>query len=145
MKKSLFLTTIAIALSAANARAQTVFNVYDNTGNGSGSTVIAGYSEPAINSPFFGDALNLNRAGTLQTFGASVFNSTGGGNTSPILTATDTITIYDNTVPYSGGTLSNPVIATFNVSLNFPTGLNPGFFTIYQSNVASMNIFVPVN
>ena len=58
------------------------------------------------------------------------------------------IEIYDNTVPYSGGSLagSNPLIASLNFNLDFTGGggLPAGFFTrITTNDLTSLGFNLP--
>jgi hypothetical protein len=135
----LLLTGLCLALTA---QAQTV--VYENL---TGSP-LAGYSEANANNPIFGDALNLTQGGHLGSVGLTLFNSTSGGNTGSILTGTMTLNIYNNTVPYAGGSLSasDPLIASVLLTWDFtPGGLAPGFFTIGTFDLTSLNINIPQN
>jgi hypothetical protein len=126
------------------AQAQTV--VYENLGTN--NSPLAGYSEPNANNPIFGDALNLTQGGHLGNVGLTLFNSSSGGNTGSILTGTMTLNIYNNTVPYAGGSLSasDPLIASVLLTWNFsPGGLAPGFFSIGTFDLTSLNINIPQN
>jgi hypothetical protein len=110
---------------------------------------LAGYSEPNANNPVFGDALNLTQGGLLSHVGLSLFNSTSGGNTGPILTGTMTLNIYNNTVPYAGGSLSSsdPLIASVNLTWDFTAGggLPAGFFSTGTFDLSGLNINIPQN
>ncbi len=135
----LLLAGLCLALTA---QAQLV--VYENTTN----AALAGYSEPNANNPIFGDALNLTQGGHLGNVGLTLFNSSSGGNTGSILTGTMTLNIYNNTVPYAGGSLSasDPLIASVLLTWNFsPGGLAAGFYTIGTFDLTSLNIIVPQN
>lgn len=136
----LFLAGLCLALTT---HAQTV--VYENL---TGSP-LAGYSEPNANNPIFGDALNLTQGGHLANVGLTLFNSNSGGNTGSILTGNMTLNIYNNTVPYAGGSLStsDPLIASVNLTWDFTDGggLAPGFFSTGTFDLTSLNINVPQN
>jgi PEP-CTERM motif len=136
----LLAATLCLALSA---QAQTV--VYENL---TGSP-LAGYSELNANNPIFGDALNLSQGGHLANVGLTLFNSSSGGNTGSILTGTMTLNIYNNSVPYAGGSLSasDPLIASVNLTWDFTGsgGLAPGFFSVGTFDLTSLNITVPQN
>ncbi len=142
MKRSILLAAVGALLTVSASRAQVT--VYDTvTPNPS-----AGYGEANDNSPIFGDALNLSQAGQLQQLGFDLFNTTTGGNSGTINTGTMDIEIYDNTVPYSGGSLaaSDPLIAGINFNLDFTGGggLPAGFFTRITSNdLTSLSITLP--
>jgi len=133
--------TVAILLSAASSQAATV--AYDNLG----TNPTAGYTDLNTNNPIFGDALNLTAGGTLATFGLSLFNSSSGGNTGSILTGTTVVKFYDNTVPYSGGTLTDPLLGTASINWDFIAsgGLAPGFFTTSITDLSAFNIVLPQN
>jgi MYXO-CTERM domain-containing protein len=131
-------TTLAALGLLASSQAQTI--VYDNLA----TAATAGYSEPNTNHPIFGDALNLTMGGKISIFGLSVYNSTSGGNTGSILAGTMTIDIYDNTAPYAGGPLSaEPLLGTATGTINFGTGLAPGFYSTVSFDLSSLNINVP--
>src|SRR5690242_5792512 len=93
----LLLAGLCLALTA---QAQTV--VYENMTN----APLAGYGEPNSNNPIFGDALNLTQGGRLGHVGLTLYNTTAGGNTGSIISGNMTLNIYNNTVPYAGGSLS---------------------------------------
>lgn len=136
----LLLASLCLALTS---QAQTV--VYENIGT---NGPLGGYSEPNANHPIFGDALNLAQGGTLSHVGLTLFNSTSGGNTGAILTGTTTLNIYNNTVPYAGGSLSasDPLVASVLLTWTFSgSGLQPGFFTVGTFDLTSLNIAVPQN
>jgi hypothetical protein len=140
--KSRLLLLAAFCL-ALTGQAQTV--VYENLGG----SATAGYSEPNSNNPIFGDALGLNQGGHLSFVGLSLFNSTSGGNTGSILTGNMTLNIYNNTVPYAGGSLSasDPLIASVLLTWDFTAGggLPAGFFSTATFDLTSLNITVPQN
>jgi hypothetical protein len=144
MKRSLLLTAVAALISVSASQAQVT--VYDTvTPNPS-----AGYGEVNDNNPIFGDALNLSQAGQLQQLQFDLFNTTTGGNSGTINTGTMDIEIYDNTVPYSGGSLvaSNPLIGSLNFNLDFTAGggLPAGFFArITTNDLTSLSIDLPLN
>jgi hypothetical protein len=135
----LLLATLCLALTT---QAQTV--VYENL---TGSP-LAGYSEPNANNPIFGDALNLSQGGKVGSVGLTLFNSNSGGNTGAILSGNMTLNIYNNTVPYAGGSLSasDPLIASVILTWTFSgTGLAAGFFSVGTFDLSSLNITVPQN
>jgi hypothetical protein len=140
--KSRYLLLASLCL-ALTAQAQTV--VYENL---TGSP-LAGYSEPNVNSPVFGDALNLTQGGHLGNVGLTLFNSTSGGNTGSILTGTMTLNIYNNTVPYAGGSLaaSDPLIASVLLTWDFTAGggLPAGFYSVGTFDLTPLNINIPQN
>ena len=140
MRKSSFAGMLGLLALAATGQAQVV--VYNNL---AGGTALAGYSEVNTNNPIFGDALNLTSGGKMSSFGFTVFNSGSGGNTGSILTANMELKFYDNTVPYAGGALSNPLIATVGFSIDFGTGLPAGFYTEVGVELGGLNIIVPTN
>jgi hypothetical protein len=137
------LSLLAGLCLALSVQAQTV--VYENIGTNS---PLAGYSEPNANNPIFGDALNLTQGGRLGNVGLTLFNSTSGGNAGAILTGTTTLNIYNNTVPYAGGSLSasDPLVASVLLNWSFSgSGLPAGFFSVGTFDLTSLNITVPQN
>jgi hypothetical protein len=140
MKKIVFLAAVVCGLTASRAAAQVT--VYDNLG----TAATAGYSEVNTGNPTYGDSLNMTQGGTLATVGFSIFNSSSGGNTGSILTGTEVINFYDNTVPYAGGPITNPLLGTITLALNFGTGLPVGFFTTFTSpDESGLNINLTPN
>jgi hypothetical protein len=84
----------------------------------------------------------------LNQFGFSIFNSNSSTtNPGPILTGTETIKIYDNTVPYTSGSLTgkDPLIGSTTLILNFGTGLPVGSFSRVTSDFSSLNLTLPQN
>jgi PEP-CTERM putative exosortase interaction domain len=137
----LLLAGLCLALTS---QAQQV--VYENLSTN--NTPLAGYSEPNANNPIFGDALNLTQGGKLGNVGLTLFNSSSGGNTGSIIAGNMTLNIYNNTVPYAGGSLSasDPLIASVLLTWNFaPGALAPGFFSIGTFDLTALNITVPQN
>jgi len=134
-KLSIISATILLA-TAVSSPAATI--VYDNLG----TAAQGGYSEPNANNPIFGDALNLTQAGTLTTFGTTVFNSSSGGNTGTMLTGTMVVKFYDNTIPYTSGVINKPLLGTANINWDFTSGggLPAGFYTTGTSDLSGLNI-----
>ena len=116
---------------------------YDNLS----TPATAGYSESAVNRPIFGDSLVLSQGGPLTTFGFGLFNSTGGGNTGAILTGTMRVSFYDNTIPYTGGVLSGPLLGSTVLLLDFTAdgGLSPGYYSTEHFDLSGLNIVLPQN
>lgn len=140
MKSIQFLSIVLAALiNVVTTSAQTI--VYDSLTTGA----TAGYSEANANSPIFGDGLTLSQGGVMSWVGLSLFNSTSGGNTGSILTGTMAIKFYDNTIPYAGGVLSNPLLGTATVSWDFTAdgGLPAGYYVTDAFNITGLNIAVP--
>jgi hypothetical protein len=101
-----------------------------------------GYGEASGNNIILGDTLTLTSGGTLANFGASLYNLSGGD----IITGTTTIKFYDNTIPYTSGTINNPLLGTIAIDWDF-TGftLPVGFYeTQVVSNLSGLNIVLPV-
>lgn len=143
-QKHTLITLLGIAALAVTALTsqgqQIVYNSLDQS-------AIAGYSELNANNPIFGDALTLSQAGHLSFLGLSVYNSSSGGNTGSILAGSMTVNFYDNTVPYSGGSLagSDPLLGSATFTLNFGTGLPVGFYSDISIDLTSLNINLPQN
>jgi hypothetical protein len=140
----MFLAAVAVVvLGQVPAQAQPVL-VYDSLH----AAVEAGYGEVDTNNPIFGDAITLAQAGMLNQFGFSIYNSNSSTtNPGPILTGTETINIYDNTVPYTGGSLAtkDPLIGSATLTLSFGTGLPVGGFSRVTSDFSSLNLTLPQN
>lgn len=141
MKSSLFATAITVLATVTATQAQIV--VYDNLS----TPATAGTSRPSTETAFFGDVLNLTQGGTLSKIGLSLFNSTTGPNTGSILTGTTMVSIYDNTVPYAGGAIANPLLGTASVNWDFTAdgGLLAGYYTTELFDIAALGITVPQN
>src|SRR6267142_6019022 len=140
--KSRLLLLVGLCL-ALTTQAQTV--VYENVGTN--NSPLAGFSDLNANNPIFGDALNLTQGGHLGNVGLTLYNSSS-GNTGSIISGNMTLNIYNNTVPYAGGSLSasDPLIASVLLTWNFaPGALAPGFFSIGTFDLTSLNITVPQN
>jgi len=106
---------------------------------------VAGYTDLNSNHPIFGDSLTLAQGGQLSVFGLSLFNSSTAGNTGSILTGSTLVKFYDNTVPYAGGVLSNPLVGTAVINWDFTVdgGLPVGYFATDGSDLTSLNIMLP--
>jgi hypothetical protein len=103
--------------------------VYDNTL----SAANFGFSsvDPAA---IFGDELFTTGTGLLSTQKFSCFN---GGAAGTLLTATFNIQIFD--------AVSSALLGSYNSSVNFGAGLNPGFFaTITVTGLDPLIILLPV-
>lgn len=139
--KSRLLLLAALCLALA-AKAQTV--VYENMTN----SPLAGYGEANANNPIFGDALNLTQGGRLGHVGLTLYNTSAGGNTGAIISGNMTLNIYNNTVPYAGGSLSasDPLIASVLLTWTFSgSGMPVGNYSIGTFDLTSLNITVPQN
>ena len=137
---ALALTAVA-GLAAAHAAQAGI--VYNNLAVG--TATIAGYTEPNTNNPIYGDQLNMTSGGTLSTVGFTIFNSST-GNTGAILTGSVVLKFYDNTTPYAGGAITNPLLGTTTVTVNFGAGLNAGFFsTVTTNDLSALNILLTQN
>ena len=117
--------------------------VYDNLE----TAATAGTSRAIAENPIFGDRLVLPQGGRLGAVGLSLFNSTSGGNTGAILTGTMLVNFYDNTVPYAGGAIGNPLLGSTTLNWDFTAsgGLAAGFYTTDVYDIYSLNITVPQN
>jgi PEP-CTERM motif len=134
--------SIALAAAVSMAVGQATI-VYDNLG----TTATAGYSEVDTNNPVYGDALNLTSGGALTMIGLSLFNSSSGGNTGAILTGSMVVSFYDNTVPYAGGALTDPLLGNAIVVWDFTAGggLPAGFFSTQIFDLTALNIVLTQN
>lgn len=117
--------------------------VYDNID----TAAAAGYSESSANNPIFGDRMVLLQGGRLGAVGLGLFNSSSSGNTGSILTGTMLVNFYDNTVPYAGGAIGNPLLGSATLTWDFTAsgGLAAGFYTTDVYDIYSLNITVPQN
>lgn len=129
-----------IGCLVATASAQVV--VYDNLS----TPVTQGFVSSDSTNPVYGHGLNLAQGGTLSNFGLTLYNTSafGGG---PILTGTTTVNFYDNTNPYTSGSLSahDPLLGTANINWDFTGtgGLAPDFFSTKTVDLSALNITLP--
>lgn len=138
MKKFALLATFSFAMVAGSVNAQAI--VYSNTT----TATTAGFSTPYADNATFGDTMTLTQGGLLQSLAFSIFNSTTGGNTGIITTCSVLVNLYDNTVAYAGGPITNPLVGSINFNVDFGAGLNAGFFSIVTSNdLTGLNINLP--
>jgi hypothetical protein len=132
----LLISTVCLVLSA---QAQVL--VYDNLS----TAPTAGFGDLNANNPIFGDSLNLTQGGRLSVVGLTLFNPNNSDNLGSILTGSMVIKFYDNTVPYSGGPLNNPLLGSATVTWDFTAfgGLKPGFYAPNFYDLTSLNIDLP--
>src|SRR5437899_754227 len=118
-RKWLLVVTLLLHLGFLSSYAQ--ITVYDSLN----TAVTAGTADFAANNPIHGDTLTLASGGTLGNFGASLYNSSSSAGT--IFSGNTTINFYDNTVPYTSGTINNPLLGTAVLSWDytFSGGLPP--------------------
>jgi hypothetical protein len=116
--------------------------VYDSLN----TSVTIGTSDSSANNPIHGDTLTLLAAGTLKNFGLTLFNSSSGGNIGSILAGTTTVKFYDNTIPYTSGTITKPLLGTAFINWDF-TGnpLTAGFFDTQVVDLSGLNIVLTTN
>lgn len=135
------LCSSALALATFTTQAQLI--VYDNID----TAATAGYGEANSNHPIFGDSLTLLQGGHLSNFGFSLWNANVSGNTGMIITGNLQVKFYDNTTPYSGGPLSDPLLATVNISLDLSVlaggGLAAGYYITDTEDLTALNINLP--
>jgi hypothetical protein len=138
---------IRVFLSAifAVATAQASVIAYDN----SGTPVTGVYGEANTNNPVFGDAVQLTTAGLLTRMNFEIFNSATGGNTGSIQTGNMLLRFYDNTVPYTSGSLSGTHTllgsATVFVDLSGVGGIVAGLYTLITADMTSYGIGLTQN
>jgi hypothetical protein len=134
-------TTLTAFLLTATVEAQVV--TYENLG----TAALSGYSEPSVNNPIFGDALNMTQGGTLSSVGFSIFNSASGGNTGSIIAGTMVIKFYNNSANYGGGSLSSlPLLGTATLNLDYSSDpLSAGFYLTDTFDISALSINVPQN
>jgi hypothetical protein len=126
---------------ASTAPAQVV--VYDNLNTTNPTT---GLAEPDRDLPVYGHALDLSQGGQLSFFGLTLSNSSDFSNIGFIITGTTTVKFYDNTIPYTSGSLSgsDPLLGTATINWDFTISpLNPGFFTTQTVDLRALNITLP--
>jgi len=131
---------ISLLQLALSSYSQTT-TVYDSLNTG----VTAGTSKPSGENPIYGDALTLSAGGTLQNFGLTLYNSSSSAGS--IITGTTTVKFYDNTIPYTSGTINNPLLGTAVINWDYTGGfpLDPGFFDTQVVDVSGLNIVLPQN
>jgi len=134
-------STLLIAALCLGLSAQAQIRVYDNLS----TAPTAGFGDFNANNPIFGDSLNLTQGGQLAALGLTLFNPNNPDNPGSILTGSMVVRFYDNTVPYTGGVLNNPLIGTTTVTWNFTGlgGLQPGFFAPNYYDLTSLSINLP--
>src|SRR5258708_25455483 len=99
------------------AKAQ--IRVYDNLS----TAPTRGFGDLNANNPILGDSLNLTQGGHLSALGLTLFNPNDLDNLGTVLfTGTMVVKFYDNTVPYLGGVLNNPLLGSATLTWDF-TGL----------------------
>ena len=122
------------------AKAQNL--VYDNLS----TAPTRGFGDLNANNPIFGDSLNLTQGGRLSALGLTLFNPNDVDNLGTVLfTGTMVVKFYDNTVPYLGGVLNNPLLGSATLTWDFTGfgGLHPGQFSPNYYNLTSLNINLP--
>jgi hypothetical protein len=133
-----WLVSVLLGLCLAfAAKAQTL--VYDNLS----TAPIVGYGDLNANNPIFGDSLNLTQGGHLSVLGLTLFNPNNPDNLGTVLlTGSMVVKFYDNTVPYAGGALNNPLLGTATLTWDFTGfgGLHPGQFSPNYYDLTSLNI-----
>jgi hypothetical protein len=136
--KSKLLLIVGFCL-ALSAKAQTV--VYENLS----TAPTAGFGDLNANNPILGDSLNLAQGGRLSVLGLTLFNPNNVDNPGSIITGSMVVNFYDNTVPYAGGALNNPLIGTATVTWDFTGlgGLHPGFYSPNFYDLTALNINLP--
>lgn len=132
------LLLIAGLCLALSAKAQTV---YENLS----TAPTAGFGDLNANNPVFGDSLNLTLGGRLSVLGLTLFNPNNADNPGSILTGSMVVKFYDNTVPYLGGVLNNPLLGSTTLTWDFTGigGLQPGFYAPNSYDLTSLNITLP--
>lgn len=131
--------TVTLLLMAANCtQAQVV--VFDNL-----NTANSGYAYGENNPLILGDSITLTNSGRLGLVGVSLYNADGAGGV--IDAGTMLLSFYDNTVPYAGGTLNNPLLGTATVNWDFTSvgGLQDGYIATNFFDLSASNIMVPKN
>lgn len=115
--------------------------VYDSLKTSSTATISALNTEQ----PVFGDTLTLASGGMLATMGLSLANPSDNNNTGYIIAGIMTVTIYDNTIAYSGGTITNPLVGTAAIPLNFSAygGIPPGYYVDGSFDVSGLHLILP--
>lgn len=118
--------------------------VYDNLPPT--ASALVGYTEPNGNNPIFGDQLTLAQAGTLARIGLTLFNASTGGNVGSITEGTTLLSIYDNTIPYSGGPITGSLLGTATLPWDFGSDPLPaGFYSWEFWDISDLGITVPQN
>jgi hypothetical protein len=141
MKIKFFFASVAAGLFALNSTQAQI--VYDNLS----TSALSGYSGLNSDKPVFGDSLTLASGGVLGSLGLSLYNSSSGGNTGSILTGSMLVNFYDNTTPYAGGVISNPLLGSATVDFDFTAdgGLGVGFYDTETFDLSAQNINLTQN
>jgi hypothetical protein len=140
MKNKALIVTLASVAVAAQAQAVIV---YDNLSAPSAASAATSSTDLRET---WGDAVTLTSGGILDSFTFTFFNS--GSSTSAVSSATFQVLFYDNTTPYTSGSLAAalPYYGGFNTTLNFSTPLATGFYTtINVTGIAALNINLGTN
>jgi len=141
MRSKFSLLSVLLGLCLVfGAKAQTL--VYDNLS----TAPTVGYGDLNANNPIFGDSLNLTQGGHLSVLGLTLFNPNNSDNLGTVLlTGSMVVKFYDNTVPYAGGVLNNPLLGTATINWDFTPlgGLTPQHFSPNYYNLTSLNINLP--
>jgi hypothetical protein len=116
--------------------------VYDNLS----TAPTRGFGDLNANNLILGDSLNLTQGGHLSALGLTFFNPNDLDNLGTVLfTGTMVVKFYDNTVPYVGGVLNDPLLGTATLNWDFTGlgGLRPGQFSPNYYDLTSLNINLP--
>ncbi|HQR08178.1 MAG TPA: PEP-CTERM sorting domain-containing protein [Gemmatales bacterium] len=130
------LFVLLFAVGAVNAQN---FLVYDNLA--SPSTATAGSSVTDL-AAIWGDRVSATQVGWLNQVQCTIFNSST-GNTNPILTTTLIMSLFPAATFDATNFANNTPFLSFNVNVNFGTGLAAGFFSVLTIDTSSLNFFLP--
>ncbi len=135
-----FSALVGIVFLASISSAQIVR--YDNTT----TAFTAAVASNNLNE-VWGDMLTLSGPGLLSKHTFGIWNSAQSGNTGNIVAGTFTIKFYDNTVPFVSGPITNPLLGSYTLPVNFgSTPVLPGSFQLVTATgLASLNINLPTN
>jgi hypothetical protein len=126
---------VTLLLVPASLCSAAPMTVYDNM---SGSPIGA-YAQQTVNNAVFGDALTLAHAGTLNTLTLTLYNSPA--STGSVEAGNMLVNFYDNSTPYTGGTIANPVLGSVSFAIDFaPGGLSRGLGARITEDLSAYNI-----
>jgi hypothetical protein len=133
------ITSVFAMLFAVGAVNAQNFLVYDNLASPSSATSASSVTDLAA---IWGDRVSATQVGWLGQVQCTIFNSST-SNTNPILTTTLRMNLFPAATFDSTNFANNTAFLSFNVNVNFGTGLNPGFFSVLTIDTSALNFYLP--
>jgi hypothetical protein len=140
-KKRLLAVVSFVQLAVLPSYCQ-ITTVYDSLS----TAATAGTSRASSENPIYGDTLTLSAGGTLANFGLTLYNSSSSAGS--ITNGTTTVKFYDNTIPYTSGTINvQTLLGTAVVNWAYVGGdsLDPGVFDTQVVDLSGLGIVLPQN